>query len=246
MNKRLWLGLAATGVVIIIAITVSLLHEDKNVKEGHKLFSYYCLSCHGGKGRGDGINAKNLDPLPRDLTDSKEEYMGKLNNDHIFKVISGGGKAIDKSQNMPPYGNTLSEKEIWSIVAFVRTLHSYKGEKVDFNQGMKTERPKFSVKKIDFNDVLTEEDMERKEIASGKKIYKKSGCSACHKIEDKGGEVGPELTNVGFRLNKDWIYHFIMNPNNIIRGVKMPNFGLNEEAGFSITLYLSSLKKETG
>src|SRR3989338_3541771 len=148
MRKMIWLRFAVVGI-IIAAGGAFFLHGDKNITKGRDLFSYYCSPCHGWKGKGDGFNAKNLDPQPRDLSDGKERYMEKLDNMHLFKVISGGGKAIDKSHIMPSYGDTLSEKEMWSLVAFIRTLHSYKGERVDFNKEMKIERPKFSIKKID-------------------------------------------------------------------------------------------------
>lgn len=257
MKKTRLLALAGVGVAGAAAIGF-FLHEDKNVTQGHELFSHYCAPCHGKKGRGDGFNAKNLDPFPRDLTDGKEQYMGKQDNMHLFKVINGGGKAIDKSTMMLPYGNTLSEKEIWSIIAFIRTLHSYKGEGVDFNKGMKIERPKFSVKKVDIAILggkkeskglsLTTGDSDSgtyREVVSGKKVYKRLGCSGCHKIKGKGGEVGPDLTLVGLRLNEQWIYRFIMNPQGIKPGVKMPNFGMNEEATISLTYYLKSLMSET-
>jgi mono/diheme cytochrome c family protein len=40
-----------------------------NVREGGVLFRHYCAVCHGGEGHGDGFNAYNLDPKPRDLAD---------------------------------------------------------------------------------------------------------------------------------------------------------------------------------
>ena len=255
MDKTKIILIVIAGIAVIVGGALFLI-EDEHVAEGRKHFLYFCAACHGEKGRGDGFNSANLDPQPRDLSDGKEVYMAKQKNEDLFKVISEGGKAIDKSPMMPPFGNTLSEKEIWSIVAFIRTLHSYKGEKIDFNKEMKTERPKFSVKKIDITMLIGKKESKSlamtvgdsesdsgtyREILNGKKVYKKTGCSACHKIGDKGGEVGPDLTRVGFRLNEQWIYQFIMNPQGLKPEVKMPNFGLNEESAISLTLYMKSL-----
>jgi mono/diheme cytochrome c family protein len=255
MGKTKIILIVIAGIAAIAGGALFLI-EDEHVAEGRKRFSYYCAVCHGGKGRGDGYNAANLDPQPRDLSDRKEAYMAKQKNEELFKVISSGGKAIDKSARMPPYGKTLSEKEIWEIIVFIRTLHSYKEEKVDFNKEMKTERPRFSVKKIDMLSgkkeskdlAMTVGDSESdsgtyREILRGGNLYKKLGCSACHRIADKGGEVGPELTNVGARLNDAWIYRFLKSPQSVIKEVKMPNYGLSDGDALLLTYYVLSLKK---
>ena len=39
-------------------------------RQGQRLFLHYCAVCHGDRGAGDGFNAWNLDPRPRDLGDS--------------------------------------------------------------------------------------------------------------------------------------------------------------------------------
>lgn len=227
-------------IAVVVAIGGCSLLTDENVAEGRKNFLYFCSSCHGEKGMGDGFNAVNVDPQPRDLTDQEEAYMAKLKNEDLFKVISSGGKAIDKSARMPPYGNTLSEKEIWEIIAFVRTLHSYKDETINFEEGaFDTKRPRTKVKKIGSDRF---ENIKKREARKGKSVFKRNGCSACHKIGDKGGDVGPDLTNVGRRLNGPWTYRFLRAPQSVIKEVKMPNYGLNEKKALSLTYYLLSLK----
>ena len=214
--------------------------EDKRVTNGRRLFWYYCASCHGHKGKGDGFNSAYLDPQPRDLTDQKEVYMAKQKNESLFKVITYGGKSIDKSPRMPPFGNTLSEKERWEIIAFVRTLHSYEEETIDFEkEGFDTKRPKTVVKRISSDRF---QNVKRKDIIIGKTLFKKLGCSACHTIGEQGGRVGPELTHIGARLNSSWVYRFIKSPQSILEDVIMPNYGLSDNAALRLTHYLLSLK----
>jgi mono/diheme cytochrome c family protein len=48
--------------------------------------------------------------------------MNALSNEHLFKVIKEGGPAVGKSPLMAPWGGTLSDEQIWDVVAFVRSL----------------------------------------------------------------------------------------------------------------------------
>lgn len=227
-----------TPLVMIIGVILLLggmlfFKEDEHIAKGRKRFYHFCVPCHGQKGRGDGFNAVNLDPQPRDLTDQKEVYMAKQKNKELFKVIASGGKSIGKSARMPPFGHTLSEKEIWEIVAFVRTLHSYKDETIDFKkEGFGNKRPKTVVKKI--NPALFQKP-NRLAVLQGKNLFRNIGCLACHKVGGHGGKVGPELTYVGSRLNGPWIFRFIKNPQGVIENVKMPNFGLSEKSALKVT-----------
>ncbi len=240
-NNIFLLGIAS--IFLLMFAGGCALFENENVGEGRKLFGYYCSSCHGEKGMGDGFNAVNLDPTPRDLTDSKKVYMGKQKNEDLFKVINLGGGAIEKSFRMPPYKNTLSEKEIWQITAFVRSLHSHDEEDIDFTKEMKIKPEKREGK----DKKRGSEDFKKKNkraMLMGKKAYKKIGCSACHKIGEKGGIVGPDLTHIGARLNAAWMYKFFLNPQRMIKHVKMPNYGMKDKVAFNMAYYLSSLKKK--
>ena len=238
MNKTKVAFIVITGIVIISGALFFFI-EDEHVAEGRKLFIHFCDSCHGQKGRGDGFNSTHLDPLPRDLSDRKEVFMAKQNNEYLFKVIAQGGKAVEKSPRMPPFGFTLSENEIWKIIAFIRTLHSYKDEVIDFNGGFDQTRPKTSIKKIPPG---TFQKLNRRKVMVGKNLFKKLGCSACHIIGNQGGKAGPPLTHIGSRLNGDWTYRFIKNPQRMIHNVRMPNFGLSDVSSLRITHYLLSLK----
>lgn len=239
MNFKKIILLGISFVFLIISISACALFENENVSEGRKLFAYFCASCHGGKGRGDGFNSASLDPEPRDLSDQKEVYMAKQKNEDLFKVISLGGKAIEKSPRMPPYGTTLSEKEIWQIVAFVRSLHSYKDEDIDFEKELNEKRPRTSTKKIGSEQFKKKS---KRAMMMGKKLYKKIGCSGCHKIGESGGTVGPDLTHIGTRLNAAWIYKFLLSPQRVLKNVKMPNYGLKDKSALRLTYYLLSLK----
>ena len=100
----------------------------QNQAEGKNLYTTYCVTCHGDKGKGDGVAAKGLPAKPADHTSG--EVMNKLNDKFLIEVISKGGGAVGKSSFMPSWGAALSEKQIRDIVAYIRTIAvpAYKGE----------------------------------------------------------------------------------------------------------------------
>ena len=96
---------------------------------GQGNFSGYCMPCHGPLGKGDGILAESLPVLPRNL--AKVEYMTALTDEHLFKVIKEGGPAVGFTENMTPFSDQLSDKEIRNIVAYIRSdicKCTYKGK----------------------------------------------------------------------------------------------------------------------
>lgn len=98
----------------------SLPEPGYNARQGRALFEYYCATCHGTAGRGDGFNSYNLDPKPRDLTDP--QLQAERSDEDLAAVIRSGGGAAGLSTGMPPWGRTLSELEIRNLVVFVRLL----------------------------------------------------------------------------------------------------------------------------
>ncbi len=89
-------------------------------REGKFLYDRYCAVCHGPEGKGDGFNAFNLDPRPRDFSDSV--YMKALGEQEAVQIISGGGRSVNKSPLMPSYGWTLKPAEIRYVESYLRTF----------------------------------------------------------------------------------------------------------------------------
>jgi mono/diheme cytochrome c family protein len=84
---------------------------------GRALYSKNCRHCHGLRGKGDGPLAPK-DPKPADLTDAKWDHGGS--DGEIFAVIWNGAPA-PKSE-MKPMKGTLTEKNVWEIVHYLRSL----------------------------------------------------------------------------------------------------------------------------
>jgi mono/diheme cytochrome c family protein/uncharacterized membrane protein len=90
--------------------------SSQSTQAGAKLFSNYCVACHGEMGMGDGPLAKNLNPKPADLM--AQGAPGVHTDEELFGWISNGfpGSA------MPGFKTSLSETDRWNLVNFIRTL----------------------------------------------------------------------------------------------------------------------------
>ncbi len=71
----------------------------QNQAEGRKLYASYCSTCHGEKGKGDGMAAKSLPAKPADHTNGA--IMNQMNDKFLVDVIAKGGSAVGKSSFMP-------------------------------------------------------------------------------------------------------------------------------------------------
>jgi mono/diheme cytochrome c family protein len=81
---------------------------------------HYCATCHGDAGVGDGFNAYNLDPHPRDLSDSA--FQRKKTDAELADTIRRGGAGVGLSALMPPWGRTLTDRQVGEVVLYVRSL----------------------------------------------------------------------------------------------------------------------------
>jgi len=78
-------------------------------------FKNDCSSCHGMLGRGDGLLAQQLNPMPTDFTDKNRALNRSILG--LYDAISDGieGTAMSSFEH-------LSEKERWSLAFFVGSL----------------------------------------------------------------------------------------------------------------------------
>jgi mono/diheme cytochrome c family protein len=107
-------------VLYTVVLGTALIAHAADAEQGKKLYGQFCVTCHGESGKGDGAAAAALNPKPRDHTD--KEYMSKLSDDDMLKVIKNGGASVGKSPLMPPWGASLKDDQIQDIIAYVRTL----------------------------------------------------------------------------------------------------------------------------
>ena len=86
---------------------------------GQSNYQSQCAACHGSSGKGDGWRAWLFRLEMRDFTDSA--YMQTLPDEYLFQIIKQGGASLGKP-GMPSWGQELTDQEIKSLVAYVRSL----------------------------------------------------------------------------------------------------------------------------
>lgn len=111
------LGIVA-GSLVLFALSPSAMAAD--AEAGKQIYLNNCSQCHGLEGTGKGINAPHLEVAPRNHTDYDE--MIARTDEELFKAISEGGQAVNKSVLMPNWGESLSESQINDIIAYLRVL----------------------------------------------------------------------------------------------------------------------------
>lgn len=164
---------------------------DERTAKGKKLYHHYCSHCHGDSGQqGEGFNWDRMpDPRPKNLASNAE--MSTLSDKEIFDTVYRDmrdwedQKVLDDENyfavpTMPTFKYTLSEEEIWGIVAHVRTLHGMSltfdlvGRKKELEEAYQAAKPEMeateaayeaAVEKVEaaqeaYEETLTDEQLE--------------------------------------------------------------------------------------
>ena len=82
---------------------------------GKSLYTQQCATCHGDSGLGDGSAAKYLQKSPTNLTTKK--FQSQTDGEIFWKIVNGNSP-------MPTFNDMLTEKQIWLVFNYRRTLAS--------------------------------------------------------------------------------------------------------------------------
>jgi cytochrome c oxidase cbb3-type subunit III len=149
------------------------------IKEGASLFRANCSPCHGLGARGGGRGP--------DLTSGR--WTHGSTDSAIFRTITQGVPGTE----MP--ANGFADSEIWTIVAYLRSLAPPK-------------RP-----------IVSGDPVNGKQIFSGT-----AGCSNCHMVNGSGGLLGPDLSRVGASRSVSYLIDSIRQPDKeLSSGMLDPN-----------------------
>jgi len=88
--------------------------DKVSVEQGRVLWAKQCTQCHGSSGKGDGAEASKLEGGVPDL--SKSKIMDLQSDGVLFRKLTVG------RQPMPGYKKTISDKDRWHLVNYMRTL----------------------------------------------------------------------------------------------------------------------------
>lgn len=69
-------------------------------------------------------------------------------------------------------------------------------------------------------------------------------CTTCHTIAERGGTVGPNLNHVGLRRTRDWLHEWLVDPQLVKPGTRMPQFDFTPSQIEAAVNHLSGMTKE--
>lgn len=88
---------------------------------GYHLDDKYCARCHNPESTPERVsNYDNLEVKPHPFTEGAT--LNKMSDAELTAIISHGGRALNKSALMPPYGYTLSKTEIEALISYIRLI----------------------------------------------------------------------------------------------------------------------------
>jgi len=89
--------------------------SEEIITEGTKIYSNFCVQCHGAKGKGDGavVTKGNHPPPPAYDGTLKDLPEGKM-----FHTLTYGKNL------MGSHASQLSKSDRWKVIAFVKTLQN--------------------------------------------------------------------------------------------------------------------------
>lgn len=81
---------------------------------GLSSYAKYCKSCHGNKGRGDGVNSKLLTTPVADFTG--DTFKSQTDGSLYYKIYKGRNE-------MPGFERIITEEEdLWLLVNYIKNL----------------------------------------------------------------------------------------------------------------------------
>jgi mono/diheme cytochrome c family protein len=209
------------------------LAETPQLTRGRQLLvEFNCAGCH----RLQDVDRPAM--LGPDLTNLGT----KVSREWIYKWLKEPRTITDKDGNITVNGYEteeeprmpkfrLTEAELRSFSAYLSTLRSKPLEPYKFDPRAVAAWSK----RTDAAD-------------QGEVRFRQMFCSTCHSLavtragETKliGGDIGPELTKVGSKVNPDWLAAWLRDPQSYLPHSKMPRYQWSDEDLFIVTKYITT------
>ncbi|HEY2119481.1 MAG TPA: c-type cytochrome [Candidatus Acidoferrum sp.] len=206
------------------------LNETPQLARGRELLSRLnCQACH----RLSNIDRSMLGP---DL--SSVGY--KVSRQWIYKWLKEPRTVLDKDGNVTVNGYEngdesrmpkfrLKEEE---LVALSGYLSAQKAKKIE----------EYKISPVVVGTWSKKPDM----VSQSEVRFRQMMCTTCHPLavtragETKliGGNVGPELTKVGSKVNEQWLVSWLRNPQGYLPHNNMPRYGWSDEDLYRVSQYV--------
>ncbi|MBI4444201.1 MAG: c-type cytochrome [Acidobacteria bacterium] len=89
------------------------MQDTEALQRGDRVYSNFCLPCHGPAGRGDGPVILRGYPAPPPLISNRAI---RMKDGQIFHIITYG------QRNMSPHATQIAREDRWKVILHIRTL----------------------------------------------------------------------------------------------------------------------------
>jgi mono/diheme cytochrome c family protein len=217
-------------------IEVPELSDASMIERGRTCFRAHCVHCHGAPALARAPHGLGMMPIPNDLTESSRDWPAAW----LYYVTAKGVRMT----GMPAWEFRLSDEDLWSTVAFLRTLPELSHAEYRELDPLPARANCVSDASAIARRAETDDREER-----GRIVLRQYACHACHRID---GVVGPEA-RVGPPL-ADWpqrryiagtlpntpdnLVRWIVDPAGVSPGTLMPDLGVTEAHAREMAAFL--------
>jgi mono/diheme cytochrome c family protein len=136
LTSAVALFVAGTAVLVAVPQTTGPRNPPLVIRSlaGGDLFAFYCATCHGRKGTGDGPVAAALKSPPPDLTQLGRRNGGTFPRQRVEAFVTNGGDVLSPahgSADMPVWGpvfrgldpsDALVKVRIANVVTYIESI----------------------------------------------------------------------------------------------------------------------------
>ena len=207
------------------------LPETPKLNRGRALIDrLHCTGCH---------RLQNID-RPAMLGPDLTNIGTKVSRAWIYKWLKEPRTIVDADGNTVVNGYLtedeprmpffkLSEDDLRALSGYLSTLRSHPMESSSINAA-----------------VVAKWEKNPDTVSQGETRFRQMFCSTCHSLavtragETKliGGNIGPELTKVGSKVNPEWLVGWLRNPAGYLPHTRMPRYNWTDEDLYKVTRYI--------
>ncbi len=81
-------------------------------------------------------------------------------------------------------------------------------------------------------------DWKKADTANGRALFGELRCVSCHAVNGRGGTTGPELTGIGDKVRRDWLFSYLKDPHRVQPDTPMLQYRLTDDQWRDLTAFL--------
>jgi cytochrome c2 len=84
----------------------------------------------------------------------------------------------------------------------------------------------------------TSVDWGKGDTSNGRALFGELRCVSCHAVNGRGGTMGPDLTRIGDKVRRDWLFSFLKDPHRVQPDTAMLQYRLSDDQLRDLTAFL--------